>query len=146
MADSRTANQLRKRLEQISKGIVAGAEQYASIVALRTRDVVADRTPIDTGRASGSWNLSVGQPDPSTLPENFNTDRDASISLNAPFLGRVDIAGFSLGVPFWVSNNVDYIGFLEAGSSRQAPSGMVDITMSTIARQAGAIPFSIKVK
>lgn len=140
---SNTAKQFEAALKRIAKGIEQGAENYTARVALRTRDVVADRTPIDTGRASGSWNLAAGTPDTSTLPENFNQSRDASIALNAPLLGRIDINGFRLGVPFFVSDHVPYIGFLENGSSRQAPNGMVGVTLAQMASEVGSIPFRI---
>ena len=128
------------------RGIVEGSERYATEVALRTRDVVADFTPIDTGRASGSWNLSVGRPDRETLPANFNQSRDPTIATNAPLLGKIDVEGFRLGQTFWISDNVEYIEFLEAGSSRQAPAGMVGVTMARMRGEVGSIPFAIRVR
>ena len=33
---------------------------------------------------------------------------------------------------FWISNNLEYIEYLEAGSSQQAPAGMVSLTVAEL--------------
>lgn len=82
------------------------------------REVVLS-TPVDTGRARGSWAAGFGSPtlaggaaDPSG---GFTVDR-----LSERFLL------FGAGL-WWLSSNLPYIRRLEYGWSKQAPAGMVRI-------------------
>lgn len=76
---------------------------------------MVQRTPVDTGRARGSWQSSYAQP---------STD-------NVKGVGRRPTAGQTLRLlrrdPFvvsWVVNLLPYIAGLDDGRSDQAPAGM----------------------
>jgi len=82
-------------------------------------------TPVDTGRARGSWTAGIY-----TMPEGAGYDLDkqgtATIARNQGIL-----AGFELsrGSAFVLSNLV-YMPPLEYGHSQQAPNGMVRVSIS----------------
>jgi hypothetical protein len=89
------------------------------------RDVVF-LTPVDTGRAKGNWQLTIGSPSDATFSVDEANARDpvaeGFATLNS--LQGLDVV--------WISNNMPYIGYLERGSSKNAPQGMVTLTLNHI--------------
>lgn len=88
------------------------------------------KSPVDTGRFKGNWNVSVGAPDFS-VTESFSqsslgTAPDATkASAVQSVLLKVDGTK-----PVYICNGLPYAGRLEAGYSKtQAPLGMVDVTL-----------------
>lgn len=81
-------------------------------------DGVVNRTPVDTGWARGSWNIAEGAPDLSIPPKpakgTILAAPRASPPLNPP--------EFPV---WWVTNNLKYIGELEAGRSKQMDKGFM---------------------
>lgn len=99
---------------------------------LRTR-IAADvhkgivlATPVDTGRARGSWAISYTAPVPQDMISRSGAEvisrgyRQLAAKANKPFEKVV------------ISSSLPYIGKLESGTSRQAPAGMVAVTMAGI--------------
>lgn len=96
---------------------------------------IVRKTPVDTGRARANWNISVGHPDTSTTTSTRKTPKPMS-SLPDP---KGDESIF-------ICNNLDYIEKLEYGGfpnppkkdggktingySKQAPAGMVGVTLA----------------
>ncbi len=96
---------------------------------------IVKKTPVDTGRARGNWNVSVGSPDTSTT-ETTQQKYNSKESIPTPN-GDESI---------FISNNLDYIEKLEYGGypnppkggsgktvngfSKQAPNGMVGVTLA----------------
>lgn len=87
------------------------------------RSVIMD-TPVDTGRARGNWQATVGAPAGGTLDSATATDSLASVQANLGKLSDVS----------WLTNNLPYIARLEEGYSKQAPAGMVRRNMARIQR------------
>lgn len=86
------------------------------------------KTPVDTGRARASWNISVGKPDLSVASEGSHP---------APRItgNELDSIRSSFGARFstiYITNNLSYVVFLEHGSSKQAPNGMVAISIQEL--------------
>lgn len=77
---------------------------------------VATETPVDTGRARGNWQVSIGAPKPGVIdradasPGASSVIAEASASLALGSLFDADI---------WISNNLPYIVRLEEGHSKQ---------------------------
>ena len=96
-------------------------------VALEVLRRVVMRTPVDTGRAKGNWQVSVGSP---TLGETERKDKTpkgvADIAESIPTIESWDAAN----VAIFIMNNVPYIQRLEDGYSDQASSGMVKLTVA----------------
>lgn len=82
------------------------------------------RTPVDTGRAKGSWQVSFN-----SLPADevrlFDKDGQETIAKAGDVL-----SGYVDGDTIYIVSNLDYMVFLEYGSSTQAPQGMVRLTVA----------------
>ena len=99
------------------------------------------KTPVDTGRARANWFTSIGSPTSGTI----NFDADAGRGVAAPNQSAASIDAISKGSAaiakatgnvLWITNNLPYIYRLEfEGWSRQAPAGMVRVTINDITRQ-----------
>lgn len=88
---------------------------------IQNADKVITRTPVKTGRARGNWNASINSPDEST--------DDGRSAAQAQSNARSTANGLKLGDSFHLTNGLPYIRPLEYGSSKQAPRGMVRITL-----------------
>jgi hypothetical protein len=104
-------------------------------------------TPVDTGRARGSWRVGINLTDLTTLPAGKlgKRARDArgrfsmgstsskeaatAIALN---LGSGQISKAVFGNRIAITNNVVYVPYLERGRSKQAPNGMLRVTFERI--------------
>ena len=103
-----------KRAKNVEREAVKLTRLGAS-AALRTA-VLA--TPVDTGRARGSWDVGIGGPGSSG-----NSLDPTGAGAIASGLGT--ISSVKRPISIYVSSNLEYIGQLENGSSVQAPSGMI---------------------
>ncbi len=90
------------------------------------RDIVP-RTPVLTGHARRNWQVSWGSPTGNELP-GFDRAGGATVSTGVSRMktGRTRNAF----LPVVIENNVPYIGRLNAGSSRQAPSNFVELSIT----------------
>jgi len=87
------------------------------------------KTPVDTGRARMGWMLTINSPTDAVPPAGKYDSPDLTGGLAA-----ISTLGFAQVV--WLSNNVEYIGWLEEGrpgpGSPQAPNGMLAVTLVEI--------------
>ena len=108
-------------MAKFSKQTEINLETVVKRVSFDVYNKAKQNTPVDTGRARGSWNISEEYADLSTLPEGEyptgTTNAVGSIS------GKDEVH---------ISNNLEYINALDEGRSRQAPSGMVDVTIAQV--------------
>lgn len=95
---------------------------------------IVKKTPVDTGRARASWNIAINTPDMSVPPP-----REGKTTAITGFLTPGEkVAALSKLAPLdkdpyvtvWITSNLDYIVPLENGHSKQAPSGMVALTVT----------------
>lgn len=93
------------------------------------------KTPVDTGRARGNWQIEVGSP-PSGVLEVVAQGAEAEArDISSADAGRViadalaKLGKLGFGEVVWVANNLDYVVFLEEGSSDQAPAGMMRVSL-----------------
>lgn len=101
--------------------------QFVVKIGFEALKRVVQKTPVDTGRARGNWQVSVGQPIETVRDER---DKRGGRTISEGF-DVMDAQAQPYGVVY-ISNNVDYIGPLEDGSSKQAPEGMVAVTVAEI--------------
>jgi hypothetical protein len=95
-------------------------------------------TPVDTGRARGNWQSSIGVPKTGELARQDKSGGNAINEANS-ILAKWEP---SSGQPFWLSNNLPYIRRLEYDAwSKQAPNGFLRINVekwrAAIARKMG---------
>jgi hypothetical protein len=110
-----------KASEQTLKKLDRG---YRRIV-LEVFKRVIFRTPVDTGRARGNWQCSVGKPSESII-DILDKDGGSTFSRASGMVSAIQ----KMFSEYWLSNNLPYIGRLEYGWSQQAPSGMVRLTVA----------------
>lgn len=87
---------------------------------------VVQKSPVDTGRFRGNWIVSNTAPSMQTLQK---TDKSGSDTINK---GSNKIASFDYKKhsTMYIQNNLPYANRLENGWSKQAPKGMVSITLN----------------
>ena len=94
---------------------------------------VVQKSPVDTGRFRGSWQIGINRVDPSVIgggKEGFDLTEQAGpvkTTTGAPITGEETTRALSrlatakLGDTIYVSNNLPYARPLENGHSKQAP-------------------------
>lgn len=98
------------------------------------------KSPVDTGRFRANWNVTFN---PSSRSVKFDAGEGESIpegQAETQIAGKVLAEGaakletFKAGQnkTIYISNNLPYAARLENGHSKQAPAGMVDVTLSEI--------------
>lgn len=101
---------------------------------------IVRRTPVDTGRARASWDMTEGAPSSFVRPPLMPGQKKKSKpEATQAALGN-QLASISGEKPIFITNNVEYIGRLEYGSSSQAPHGMVAVSLAEVeAEMAGEL-------
>lgn len=121
-------------VESFSRKVEEETDQLVSTLFADLSAKVIEGTPVDTGRSRGNWYPSKDAPS-SAYDENYFDPTAAK---------AVDRAAvFSLGVKaggiVWLSSSVPYIDKLENGSSRQAPLGMVSVSLASVSSKYGGV-------
>ncbi len=114
-----------KDLVNFSKRTGVELDKTVRKIALELYDGVTKKTPVDTGRAKGNWNMSVGRKDISV--NNSATSTPQGQSAKRPIL--IKGAGEK---PIYITNSLPYIYALEHGHSQKASAGMVAITVNEV--------------
>lgn len=124
-------------------GLAAGTVQKRVAFDLFGR--IVRKTPVDTGRARGSWNISVNNPDRSVVqrvrtivkrgaqvPKGLRR-RGIQQAINQIQNQNLFALNVQPGDEIWISNNLPYIVELEKGHSKQqAPAGMVAVSIAEV--------------
>lgn len=84
------------------------------------------RTPVDTGCARASWRIGIGSPD-RTYEQPGRVYSDAT-AIAMRQTSKLDVLT-DLDTPIYITNSLPYIRRLEFGHSKQAPRGMVHLTV-----------------
>lgn len=124
----------------------ASLDETGRAVALELFTSVVKATPVDTGRARGNWQASIGS---AITTQGFDNESGAVSKIQA------EVARFGMGSVIFLSNNLPYIGALEFGLygtgpsatekttrdgySVQAPYGMVRVNVKRIKGRIGRI-------
>jgi len=95
-------------------------------IALEVLSRLVLKTPVDTGRARGNWQVTVNSP-ATTWEDTKDKGGGATIGKGTSVIMAED------DLPhFWITNNVPYITRLEEGHSDQAPTGMAENTVNEL--------------
>ncbi len=108
------ASQVLGRLENARSGVDLSRQEYVRKLTQILMQRVIERTPVDTGRARAGWNGGLGQ-----MEDDGQTTKIS------------------------VTNDVEYIIFLEFGTSRMQARVMVRNSMSQTRDDVGSIPLNI---
>jgi hypothetical protein len=118
--------QFNKEIDEFCQTIPDKVNTVQKVIVLEALKRLVEKTPVKTGRARGNWQATIDAAAEGQL-EVTDIDGQATISKGLSILGEMQ--------PYcivWISNNVDYIEFLEDGSSKQAPEGMLAITVEEL--------------
>ena len=100
-------------------------------IAKKGLQSIVARSPVDTGLFRGNWIVTLGAPSLSTS-KNLDKKGDKIIAE-----GSKIIEGLSGLRTIWIQNNLHYGPILEGGWSKQAPAGMVAITVAELETEYG---------
>jgi hypothetical protein len=89
---------------------------------------VVKKSPVDTGRFRGNWQLSDNPPTPS-VQLTARLDKSGQVVIE---LARVAVQDIRAGGVSYITNGLPYGPRLEYGWSKQAPSGMVRLTVNEL--------------
>ena len=84
-----------------------------------------DTTPVDTGHAASNWIGGFGSPPSGVVgSKQAVTFGPQNASIRSITARRTRVQ------PLFITNNVDYIGILDTGTSSQAPAGFIELAIS----------------
>lgn len=118
-----------KRIKAIADGVEQNANAMMRKTVITVASAVALRTPVDTGRARANWQTQIGSA-AGGVTGAFPAGKRGSTGAAAAGVAisnAVDVMSRYNrgGVDVFISNNLPYIGRLNAGSSKQAPAGFI---------------------
>lgn len=118
------------QLEEFIKKTQLNASLVVKKVAMDVFASIIKKTPVDTGRAKGNWQISLDTPIHTSRMEydifrgEFGAEREAEAQ---SVLSQIKEGE---NVTVFITNNLTYIKPLEFGrSQKQAPNGMVRVTI-----------------
>jgi hypothetical protein len=114
-----------KDIRSFTSKATAAHDKITRAATLELFSGVIKDTPVDTGRARGNWQTTVGTPAAGELERDGAGPALAEVNANTPpGAGQVTL----------LTNNLPYIETLERGSSTQAPEGMVRKNIDRVQR------------
>jgi hypothetical protein len=129
VATSRNLQQLATRMRLRALQVADGVDKVVRTAAFKVDQAVVMATPVDTGRARSNWIASIGSPTSETRGPHSpgaklgrGESNNAQAAINAA-KAVIDSRRFNQSI--FISNNLDYIGKLNNGSSKQAPKNFV---------------------
>lgn len=115
----------------LRRGTEKQVSQATRRLALQALSGLVLRTPVDTGRARGNWQVSIGAPRDG---ETGTNDRAGAGTIAA---GNAVIGQQRAFQVIVLQNNLPYITRLNEGSSQQAPAGYVEGTIASLGLGGG---------
>lgn len=119
------------RMTQKQQRVEDAARLYFIALVLEAHELVVQKTPVDTGFLRSMWGFAINDVPPMKFVPR---PRDAGTN-GPPPVAAIEvqaIAGLRLGDVAYLYNPVVYAPFLENGTPRMAPVGMVAATLQTI--------------
>ena len=118
-------------LDIASKRIHGDMNKFYKQVCLEVLKRIVLRTPVDTGRARGNWQVEIGRAAASSLMVEGSEGAMADLAISKGMTKLNQIPPFSL---VHITNNIEYIYYLEYDKrSSQFPEGMTEITLTEMA-------------
>lgn len=120
-------------LNQFARALDISTAKMVRRIALELFIRTVEKTPVDTGTARASWQLSINNL-PAKKPElpKEMTKESATRWAKRQVSKLSRLTG---GEVVYISNSVPYIIPLEYGSSKQSPEGMLRISLAEVEAQ-----------
>ena len=117
-------------IEKIPEKVVRG-----TVIGMFTR--IVKRSPVDTGRFRGNWQITVNAPSrtqkntvdnsgPAQATPSSNPAGSVTAVEGAFYVSKQEFPQFG----YYITNNLPYAERLEYGWSGQAPSGMIRLSLA----------------
>lgn len=135
------------QLREFADATKRNLRQTVQGVSLELATRIVMKSPVDTGRFRGQWRVSVGQPDTRTdAPfDKQPLGSPPSAALFADWQDELGAVTFRSNV--WITNSLPYARRLEyEGWSKQAPSGMVRVSVAEYAEIIDKVLAAVKGK
>ena len=112
-------------LEKFAEKAEKNAETATRKITLDVFRGVIMKTPVASGRARGNWQANIGS---SASGEVDAEDKSGAVTV---VKAAAECATWNPAAgPIFLTNNLPYIERLENGYSKQAPAGMVAVTIA----------------
>ena len=87
---------------------------------------IIKRSPVDTGRFRNNWQATTNAP---AAGQVQGSDKTGNKAVDA---ARTQVNKLQMGQDFYLSNNLPYAHRLEFGWSKQAPNGMLRLSIAEL--------------
>lgn len=124
--DDKSLKEFNLEIDEFVKNIPKEAIAFQKKIVLEALRKLVMRTPVDTGRAKGNWQVSIGDP---LIGKLETLDKEGQETVAKGLAAIADLPPYQV---VWISNNLDYIELLEDGRSKQAPNGMLKLTVAEL--------------
>lgn len=120
-----TPSEIELKFKGIGEMAVEKVAKIQRAVFLDLSKRVIDKTPVDTGRARSGW---MGDVDQFKIDANRIAGKmGADAASQKAYDSCLEATGkHEVGQDLTLANSVEYIQYLNSGSSKQAPAGMTD--------------------
>lgn len=118
-------NNFKADFDRIIKKAKGRIDIVVKKTALQVFDGVILKSPVDTGRFRGNWMATVGSP--SFMYYDDIKDKSGRKSMAA---AESVVMEYAVGNIVYLVNNLPYAQRLEYGYSKQAPKGMVRLSVA----------------
>ena len=126
------AGKYTKQFKRRGASIASNTTKVMRAVILAVDQAVVLATPVATGRARSNWRVNIGpQPDTTVLGEPQSREQGTHTAIQ---LGQQVAASYGMqnsGDYVNISNSLDYVEYLNQGSSKQAPINYVKTAATT---------------
>lgn len=125
----RTLKDLANELEAEVKAIPQQTNDLAIHVATTIVSDLAYSTPVDESTAISNWVVALGAPSRAEVPAHYRGAHGSTYSSSAGQTiadAKKVLASKQPGQAIYISNNTQYIRYLNDGSSAQAPAGFIE--------------------
>lgn len=120
--------------------VIAAVKRKTGSAVVRVTTAIHARlqeaNPVDTGFSAANWPVSIGAPDRRVLGSPEGVDRAAAAASLAEAAQAYRV---EMGSAF-ISNNTEYIGYLNEGSSDQAAALWIERAIADGLRDAARAP------
>jgi len=130
---SNNFEQFKRDFEGGMKKAITHSTSIVKKVAFEVLKGVVQMSPVDTGRFKGNWQVGIVSQVTTTID---NQDKSGASTLSS---GLAQINQMQLGQTVYITNNLPYARRLEFDAwSKQAPQGMVAVTLANIETALGS--------
>lgn len=112
--------EFKRKFAALLKKVGDDAETVVRKTAIEFQNAMIDRSPVDTGRFKSNWQCGIGAVNTSIADTAGSDAKGRTVTV---------LQGWNAGQTIWLTNSLPYAQRLEYGWSKQAPSGMVRLTV-----------------